>query len=342
MRRRWKIPLAILGLLAVLLAVNTIVVDSETKNARVTVDGGRLVETPTGEVQVREDGPSDGPPIVLLHCYACSLRWWDNLAPLLAERNRVIRLDLIGFGGSEKPKSGYTITEEANAVASVLAELGVQDATVVGHSLGFDVTVAIAEQSPELVAQLVDIDEAPDESDAYFDGLPLAAQAGLVPVIGEAIWRVTPDFAIRDGVKEELFAPGYSLAAGFEDPDQVVEDFEAMTYTSFKEAADESDDYVEETPLNERLAGLEKPVLVIFGSEDQAYDTGPSLEAYADITGATTTEIDGAGHSPNVEKPIETANLILEFIGESTPKKEGGDKGDGKKKGDGERSSKGR
>jgi pimeloyl-ACP methyl ester carboxylesterase len=338
MRRRWKIPLAILGLLLVLLALNTIVVDSETKSAEVNVDEGRIVETSGGEVQVREDGPSDGPPIVLLHCYACSLRWWDNMVPVLAERNRVIRLDLIGFGGSEKPKSGYAITEEANAVASVLAELGVQDATVVGHSLGFDVAVALTEQSPELVAQLVDIDEAPDESDAYFDGLPFAAQAGFAPVIGQAIWRVTPDFAIRDGVKGELFAPDYSLAAGFEDPDQVVEDFEAMTYTSFKE----SDDYVEETPLDERLAELEKPVLVIFGSEDEVYDVGPSLEAYADIPGATTAVIGGAGHSPNVEKPIETANLILEFAAERSPKEKDGDKGDTKKKSDGKGASKGR
>ena len=335
MGRGWKILLVALGLLLVLLAVNTIVVDSETKGAEVNVDGGRLIETSAGEVQLREDGPADGPPIVLLHGYLGSLRWWDNLVPQLAERNRVIMMDLVGFGGSEKPKSGYAMSEQANSVAEALAELGVENATVVGHSLGFSVAVALVEQSPDLVARLVDIDEAPDESDDYTDGPPFIAKLGYVPVVGQALDRITPDFAIRDSY-EEAFAPGYNLAAGFENPDQVVEDFRATTYTSFKDGGQEEDDYVDERPLDERIAALDpaKPLLVIFGSEDQTYRPEESVEAYSDVPGARTTIVEGAGHSPNVEKPIEVANLIEEFAAEPGDANKGDEKkGDGKKNG---------
>ena len=55
------------------------------------------------------------------------------------------------------------------------------------------------------------------------------------------------------------------------------------------------------------------PLLVIFGSEDQIYDEDEALSAYGKIPGAETDLIDGAGHSPNVEKPAQAAALVLAF-----------------------------
>src|SRR5919112_718841 len=124
MRRGTKIALVLVVALAALLAINTIVVDNQTKSAEVTVDGGRIVGVPAGAVQVYEEGSASTTqrgmqaPIVLLHCYGCSLHWWDRLAPLLAEHHPVIRIDLLGFGGSEKPASGYSIEDQADAVAA--------------------------------------------------------------------------------------------------------------------------------------------------------------------------------------------------------------------------------
>ena len=60
-------------------------------------------------------------------------------------------------------------------------------------------------------------------------------------MLGQLLDWVTPDFAIKDAYRE-AFAPGYDIDAGFEDPDQVVEDFDAMTYTSFDESSSEEDD----------------------------------------------------------------------------------------------------
>lgn len=313
MRRGWKILIAALAVLAVLLVANTVAVDNETKSAGVTVEGGEIMQLAGGEVQVVEEGPLRGrdrrQPIVLLHCYICSLRWWDRVVPVLAERHRVIRLDLLGHGGSEKPQSGYSMEDQGALVAQALSRLEVEGAVVVGHSMGAIVGTALAEQSSELVDRLVVVDMAPDRS---FGDLPFLARLSYVPVLGQLMRRITPDFAIKDGFSE-AFAPGYEIESGFDDPDQVVEDFRAMTYTSFDDSSSAADDYTDATPLDQRIASAAIPLLIIFGREDQIYDAEGAVGAYEDVPGVRTVMIEGVGHSPNVERPEETAQLILEF-----------------------------
>ena len=112
-----------------------------------------------------EGGPRDGSPIVLLHCYTCAIDWWDGMRPALEREHRVIAIDLLGFGGSEKPQSGYDDGRaRAWLVEEALRRLDVHHATVVGHSLGGTVATALAELSPpQLVKRLVIIDQAPEQ-----------------------------------------------------------------------------------------------------------------------------------------------------------------------------------
>jgi len=314
-RRGWKILVGAVVALVVLLAVNTIVLDQQTKPAGLTVSGGRILDLPGGAVQTTDTGPERrrraGAPIVLVHCFGCSLHWWDRMVPLLSKDHRVIRIDLLGFGGSEKPESGYSMEDQARLVALALGRLGVQGAVVVGHSMGFDVATALASESSELVDRLVDIDAAPDPS---FGDLPFLARLTFTPVIGQALRRIALDFAIRDGY-ESVFAPGYDLG---DFSDQVVDDFRAMTYTSYDRSPAESDDYEDALPLDQRVRNAAVPLLVIFGEKDQLYDDpGAAAEAYRDVPGAQITTIPGAGHSPNLEKPEETSRLVLQFAAQA-------------------------
>ncbi len=309
MRRATKVAIGALIALVALLIINTLVVNSQTKSAATTIEGGEILEVPSGAVQVLEEGVPTGTPIVLLHCYACSLHWWDRLAPLLAERHRVIRIDLLGFGGSEKPSAGYEIDEQAASVAAALDRLQVQGAVVVGHSMGFSVATALAERASQLVDRLVNIDEGPTKDSC---SLPFLAKVGYFPVIGEASWRVIPDFMIDDAY-EDAFAPGFDVNEGFDNPEQVIEDRDAMTFTSYKDAHAAGGDFTDEISLPDRLRPLAIPLLSIFGSEDQVCDPEESQEAYRSIPGSRIATIEGAGHSPNIEKPKETAALIEEF-----------------------------
>jgi pimeloyl-ACP methyl ester carboxylesterase len=326
-KRRWKILIGLVAGLAVLLVVNTIIVNDQTKGPKATVEGGQILQLPGGDVHVIQEGPTAvgprraGLPIVLIHCYACSLHWWDRIAPTLAETHRVIRIDLLGHGGSSKPKSGYGIDEQAALVAGAMSELGTQGAVVVGHSMGFTVSVALAERASQLVDRLVNLDEGPSEDVCE---LPFIAKLAYAPVLGEALWRVTPDFAVEDAYAE-AFAPDFDISSGFPNPDQVIDDYNAMTFTAFTEAHEATRDFRDEIPLNDRLRQVPVPLLSIFGSEDRVCDPEDSQAAYEAVPGARTATIDGAGRSPNVENPSETAALIERFAAEA-PVPGGGEK----------------
>jgi pimeloyl-ACP methyl ester carboxylesterase len=310
---RWlKITLGVIGGIIVLLLLNALVVSNETKDAYVRDEGARLVDTSGGTLQVLDQGDPQGSPIVLLHCATCSMDWWDNLAPLLEQDHRVIRIDLLGMGGSDKPGSGYSIDDQASAVAEALAKLHVVGATVVGHSLGGSVAVALAEQSPQLATRIVIIDQSPEDG---FEHESLGERISMWPVFGPAVARlvqIAPTSTIR-GEYKQAFAPGYNIASGFDNPDQPVDDLRAMTYTALKDTIDAEQDFVDESPLDERLKALGVPLLVIFGAEDQIYDAQAAIARYQQVPGAQTHLIPGAGHSPNVEKPELVAPLILAF-----------------------------
>jgi pimeloyl-ACP methyl ester carboxylesterase len=296
-----RVLLGLLALLVVALVVNTVVTDRETADAK--ADVGRVIDLPGGDLQVREDGPTDGSPVVLLHGFACSLGWWDALVPELARDHRVIRFDLLGHGGSEKPREGYGMESQAERVAAALDRLGVRRAAVVGHSMGGSVATALVERRPRLVESLVIVDSPSKSGDAE---LPLTARLGFVPVLGEALNRVVPDAMVRQGLES-------AFAEGFDVPDRFVDDFRDMTYTAYDSSHDASTDYGEESGLAQRLADESVPLLVIFGSEDDLVDPD-SAQGYRRVPAARIVVLDRAGHSPHVERPRATGTLIEDFL----------------------------
>jgi pimeloyl-ACP methyl ester carboxylesterase len=311
MGRGWKIAIGVVVALLVLAGINAFVIDAETKSAEVTEPGGRIVSLPGGDVEVVEEGSRSGPTVVLIHCFTCAINWWDGMIPRLAATHRVVAVDLLGHGGSEKPTSGYSIEDQADLVAQALGKLGVRDAMVVGHSLGGPVSIALAEQSPQLVDRLVAIDSIPDSS---YGDVGLIGELPFKPVIGQTLWRIKPDFSIEDGL-------GVAFAPGFDVPDAFVEDVKRMTYSSYTGSHDAFDEYTGEEALPQRAAATGKPILAIMGAEEQiASDPVAALAAYR-AAGAQTKLIEGAGHSPNVEKPIVVAALVEAFDQPKRPAK---------------------
>ena len=320
MRRALKIVVVVGVVLVALGVVNALVLDNQTKPAEVTADGGKIESASSVDLQVF-DSPATGPgpegaPIVLLHCFGCSSQWWNPILGTLNEQHRVIRIDLIGHGGSEKPQSGYEIESQAAAVAEALNSLGVEGATVVGHSLGGMVATSLAEQASELVDRMVMIGTPSESGEA---SLPFTERMIRTPVIGQAVWRLRLDSMIMHGYGS-AFAPGTDVSQVFpDDPNRVVDDNRAMTYDSFTGASEKAGDFLDEQSVASRLAATGVPLMWIDGSEDQILDATAVAEEFHGVPGAITKLIDGAGHSPNVEAPKETAGLILDFAGVAAP-----------------------
>jgi pimeloyl-ACP methyl ester carboxylesterase len=305
MGRRLKIGIGVLAAVIVLLVVNMLLVDGKTAGAEVTEPGGRIFKLDDGDLQVAEHGPRSGSPIVLIHCFSCAMNWWDGMVPLLERKHRVITVDLLGHGGSEKPGSGYTPPNQATVVAEALERLGVSDATVVGHSLGGSVGVALTEQSPDLVDRLTIVDMPPDGS---YGDLGFIAGLAFQPLIGEALWQIKPDFSVRKGLGV-AFAPGYDV------PDAFIEDVKRMTYSSYDDSPGGNEDFYSEESLDQRMAATGKPLMVLMGAEEQIVnDPQRALDQYKQaVPSAETHLIAGAGHSPNVERPALAAKLVSEF-----------------------------
>jgi pimeloyl-ACP methyl ester carboxylesterase len=104
-----------------------------------------------GTLNVRRKGLA-GPPVILLHGMCGSHQYWGADFDILSESNQLIVPDLLGFGTSPKPPSGYGPVEHAEAIAACLNESNIeQPAVVVGHSMGALVALASMEIHPELV-----------------------------------------------------------------------------------------------------------------------------------------------------------------------------------------------
>lgn len=97
-----------------------------------------------------------GQTVVLLHGLGNNFKSWSYVLKYFNyERNRVVALDLLGFGDAPKPKDiRYTPADHADAVIATLDELGLKDAMLAGHSMGCMVAIEVARQRPDLVSRL--------------------------------------------------------------------------------------------------------------------------------------------------------------------------------------------
>ena len=96
-----------------------------------------------------------GPPVVLIHGMVNSSRHWEEVALRLADRYTVIAPDLIGHGDSATPRGDYSLGAHAASIRDLLAVIGVDHATIVGHSLGGGVAMQFFYQFPQRTERLV-------------------------------------------------------------------------------------------------------------------------------------------------------------------------------------------
>src|ERR687884_200180 len=96
-----------------------------------------------------------GPPVVLIHGMVNSSRHWEQVALNLADDYTVIAPDLIGHGDSAAPRGDYSLGAHAASIRDLLAAIGTERATVVGHSLGGGVAMQFFYQFPQRVERLV-------------------------------------------------------------------------------------------------------------------------------------------------------------------------------------------
>ena len=241
-----------------------------------------------------------GAPVILIHGLADNVAIWDPVIPALAARFRVIALDQIGFGRSDKPLLNYRVSTLVDFLDVFLTELKIERASLVGNSLGGWVAAAYALAHPERVERLV-------LSDA-------AGYVALTKTMDSRALRALR-VASRDDIR-------YLGPLAFHDK-RFYQDVD----TAFKERVTAGDSYTVaqvldsmirgDDALDNKLQTLKQPTLVLWGREDKLIPLSFGEQFHREIVDSRLRIIDNCGHMPQLECPNEFSAAVLKFFSDT-------------------------
>jgi pimeloyl-ACP methyl ester carboxylesterase len=117
-----------------------------------------IVRTPDGIPISFTSSGSGSRALVFVHGWSCDRHYWDAQVPAFADRYRVVAVDLPGHGESGSGRAAYTMEEYGADVAAVMDNLGLDDAVLIGHSMGGDVILETALMRPYQMRGLIWVD----------------------------------------------------------------------------------------------------------------------------------------------------------------------------------------
>ena len=267
----------------------------------VNVDGVR--------VHYQEFGDAAKPPIVLIHGYTASVYVWKTVAPMLAEAGfRVIAVDLIGFGYSEKPSwFDYSIKSQARMVSRFMDRLGLGHATIAGSSYGGAVAATITLDNPERVEKLILVDAVINDDLKSHPILRLVSYRG----IGELLTPFLSDSKalMRHRMHGTLAKANHHMITGdrienIRRPLFAADGHHSLLATSRNWSAN----HVER---NAHL--INQPTLIIWGEEDHVIPIINGYKLHQEILNSRFVILKDCGHVPQEEKSEIFTDLVGEF-----------------------------
>jgi pimeloyl-ACP methyl ester carboxylesterase len=261
----------------------------------------------------------DGPPVVLIHGMVNASRHWAAVAERLAERHLVIAPDLIGHGDSATPRGDYSLGAHAAVIRDLLTALGIERATMVGHSLGGGIAMVYFWQFPERVERLALVSSG-GLGDEVSPLLRSAALPGTSALISLATHRFVTGSLDRAGMalRERGSWVGGQLQA-------VARALRPLESTGQREAFVQTlraviDRHGQRVSATDRLYLLrDMPTLIAWGERDRTIPLEHGIAAHKAMPGSRLVTIPGAAHFPHLERPDALADALLEFIASTEP-----------------------
>ena len=243
------------------------------------------------------DSGKKGDVIMLIHGFPVHQQMWDDFAARLSTSFRVITIDLPGFGGSAPlPSSSFTIDDVANHILAWMATQKLENITVVGHSLGGYVALAMVNIKPDIFNGLVLF-----HSTAYADNDEKKQSRNKVL-----------DFIAKNGVL--AFTAGF-VSPLYADPNHPsIEKVKTLAMQASQLAVTGYTAAMRDRPDRTHvLKEFPRPVLFIAGEKDSVI-TPDSISKQAPLNAqAEVRVIRGVGHMGMLENPVETLEAVKQF-----------------------------
>jgi pimeloyl-ACP methyl ester carboxylesterase len=246
-----------------------------------------------------------GPPVLLLHGMGGSLANFPRTIELLSRSRRVVALDLAGFGLSDRPRDAdLTPQGQARLVRGLMQALGIEQADVIGHSLGGAIALHLAARYPESVRRLVLVSSA--------------VPGRLIPWFLRPFWfppvvRTIVALCLHCGpAREWMWRAGVwsadvltpELRRAMRLPSLVRGTTDAITRVGLALAREE--------PLD--LSQVRQPVLLLWGAEDRWVDLKSARRLLRTLPDARLEVVPRARHMVLEERPDEAHAAILSFL----------------------------
>jgi pimeloyl-ACP methyl ester carboxylesterase len=260
-----------------------------------------------------------GPPVVLVHGMVNSSRHWQAVATRLAARYTVIAPDLVGHGDSATPRGDYSLGAHAAVIRDLLSALGIERATMVGHSLGGGVAMVYFWQFPERVERLALVSSGglgPDVS-PLLRTIALPGATALVslaahPRVTGGLDRAGATLRARGswvGVQLQAIARALRPLEGPGAREAFVHSLRAVI-----------DAHGQRVSATDRLYLLEAvPTLIAWGERDRTIPLAHGRAAHAAVPHSRFVTFPDAAHFPHLEAPAELAAALDEFIAATEP-----------------------
>jgi pimeloyl-ACP methyl ester carboxylesterase len=269
--------------------------------------------------RVRFHRAGDGPLLVLLHGIASTADTWAPVVDALAARHTVIAPDLLGHGASAKPRGDYSLGAYASGVRDLVAALGHDRATVVGHSLGGGIAMQFAYQFPERVERLVLIASGGlgREVHAILRAATLPGSELVLAVLGGGWLRATGR-AVGGALSRLGLQAGEDLAGVTAGIGSLADAGARGAFVHTARAAIDAGG--QRVSATDRLyLAAELPTLVVWGDRDPIIPAAHGRAAHAAIPRSRLEVFPGAGHFPHREQPGRFVAVLEDFLASTEP-----------------------
>lgn len=244
----------------------------------VNLDGQRIYYQTTGK----------GPNLILVHGWKQDSSTWWPVVDLLKDKFKLWLIDLPGFGRSEAPKKTWSIFDYADNLAHFIKENKIKNPIVLGHSLGGNITIVLANKYPNLISKLI--------LEGASGVRPKSVFRSFLIIPSKVIKYLVPNlFNLKEKLRLKLYGAIGSDYLGAGD----------LRKTFTKIVNQDASRYAEKISL---------PTLILWGEQDKEVPLDHAKKLYHLIENSRIEVMENTGHFPHLENPNIVTHYVKDFV----------------------------